>query len=234
MALAKWLDHIQFQKAMWVETTDRGDMPPTTFVFRDGECLCIITAPQVDRDEGLKAVHIARHGLKADEFIVVFDAHVQSVPKEKAEEYMETYKPGSMQKACDEEGACELGQMSDCLCCHWINEKLEAEVKILPYAYHGKDGGVPFNWIDFEGLGSASESASDLSAMSGIIPDALKHIMQENPKINSLPLQELANMIGLNDPEREQWHIDRALFQVFDTQGYIVQAHKKYMEPYPE
>lgn len=235
-ALKEWIDLIKFQKAIWVETTDRGDMPPTTLVFRNGECLCILTANQIDRDQGLKAVHIARHTLKADEIIVAFDAHVKSVNKEDAEDFLENYKRGQMQRECDEEGACELGKMSDCIVCHRIDESLEVDLQILPYNYHGKNGGIPFEWTNFGDLQSAnSDNMMDAlkEGFSGVVPETLREIMESKSKIDDIPLTQMANAMGLNDPKRQQWHIDRAIFQIFDMEGYIVQAHKQYMGEYP-
>ncbi len=232
MALSEWLDVIQEQKKMWVESTERGDMYPTVMVFRDGECLCIVTASDMDRDKGLHAAHIARSGLRADALIAIFDSHVKSIPPEEADSFLENYRHGDLQKACDEEGACELGQISDCLTCHWINDKLESHLKILPYAYHGKNGGIPFKWQEFADLKLDSEKVFTEAFSQGVIPEALHEIMSAKPKIDEIPLLgEIAGNIGLS-ASKKRWHEDRAIFQVFDSLGFVVQAAKKYMEPY--
>jgi hypothetical protein len=168
---------------------------------------------------------MCRNLLGADEIIAVFDAHVRVVEKK----FLEDYEYGDMQKACDEEGACETGQISDCLSCHLINDQLEGEVQMMPYFYHGK-GGVPFEWRDHKGVGEKPQKPDDEGVrFEGIIPDSLKQIMSATPRVAEMNLQKVADAIGL-PPDRQQFHTDRAVFRLMDSQGYICQIDSKYME----
>lgn len=130
-----------------------------------------------------------------------------------------------MQRQCDEEGACETGAMSDCIVCHWIDEKLEVEVQILPYNYHGKKGGVPFTWTDYQGLKSANSESMDAAkemGFSGVIPE------------KEVPLDQMAAQMGLNDPKKQQFHTDRAIFTLLTQMGFMVQTDPKYQKEYSD
>lgn len=92
---------------------DPGDMRPVVFFERDGEIMAAGNAPQVDRDLGLELARIGIRGFAADSVIWCADAHVanQLINPNTGKRW----GPGEMQNACDNEGACLVGVLQDCL-----------------------------------------------------------------------------------------------------------------------
>jgi hypothetical protein len=127
------------QKKHWVETTERGDIPPLVMVFKDGEFVAAATGTNVDKHQGMQIASLMQIGFQPDKLLIVLDSHfAKAMPGETAEDMARKYPPGSMQKMCDEEGACEAGTISDCLVLASIDKDKKFDMDILPYDYHGK------------------------------------------------------------------------------------------------
>ncbi len=138
-------------KQTWVAVTNRGDMPPTVIGIKDGKPLILVICPQIDKALAFDALYKLRFSLAIDEACVIFDSHMLLTKGKSQEEVMrlnEKYagKPGSMQDACDEEGACGLKEISDCLMIFSINKEFKFNVSNFAYDYHGKDAGSEFTW----------------------------------------------------------------------------------------
>lgn len=140
-------------KKMWVELTQRGDMNPTVIGIREGRAELLCIAPQLDKHEGLKAINLLRKAMGIDEVILMVDAHTMLTKGKTQEEIDRLYekyvgKAGAMQQACDEEGACAKREIADCLCIHYLDKDKKFHMGSYPYDYHGKDGGVEFEWME--------------------------------------------------------------------------------------
>lgn len=143
----------KFHKQAWVRTTNRGDMNPTVIGFRDGKPQLLVVAPKLDKWDGLEAANVLRRGFAIDEVVMMVDGHTiltKGKSREECERLYDKYvgKPGSMQKACDEEGACANREIADCLVVHYLDTDKAFHMANYPYDYHGKDGGVEFRWMD--------------------------------------------------------------------------------------
>jgi arginine repressor len=190
-------------KKMWVETSDRGDVPPTVFVEKDGQVVATIVAPQVDKHAGLHAAALARMGFDADALSIIMDAHTASVKAkegatmEEAEaEFRKQYPPGSMQKMCDEEGACERGDIVDVLLCQRIDRDGNFKMFLLPYSYHGK-GGPEFKWLDkHPAVEGFDPDAIDNTKCKGFIPEALREIIAQKQFLDQEKIGELLKELG--------------------------------------
>lgn len=225
-------------KALWVETTERGDMPPTIFAERDGKLICGVISPQIDKYLGFSAAITLRKGLAADYITIIMDAHVKTL---KPGENMKNYKSGDLQRQCDQEGACELGKISDCLICYRASIDGKIKMKTLPYAYHGKKAGVQFKWTEYGGdklkiankkLTDDIEDDSDIK-VEGLIPDALRQIMQIKPILEEEETVKLAKSMGLSqDVERQKYHCARAMYDALTQEKYIVIDYQNHQAPY--
>lgn len=92
---------------------DPGDMCPAVFFERDGALVAVGHAPEVDRDMGLELATVGIRGFAADSVIWCADAHVSNQMDNPATG--EPWGPNGMQNACDNEGACLIGVLQDCL-----------------------------------------------------------------------------------------------------------------------
>lgn len=217
IGMENWVDFVRQHKMWFVENTDRGDIQPTVIVERDGEVLAIAMADEVDKYKGLQAAQILHAGFDPDALIVFFDAHVaKAKPGETEEEFKKRIPPGTMQKMCDEEGACDLGLITDCLICHRIDRDLNLDFTILPYSYHGK--GTTFQWKDDDFLLAAPPGETK---QKGLIPEALLQIMQEPVLSSQEILRKSAAKMEFSE-ERQRYHTGRACLQYLGSLGFII------------
>lgn len=225
-------------KMDWVEKTDRGDMPPTVFVERGDDVVAAVMAPQVDRDAALQAAHLCRKGFKATGMTMIMDAHVrmEKMPEgtkniEEAEaqsDFLKNYKHGDMQKACDEEGACERGDIADCLICTRIDEKDNKKAWIMPYSYHGKKDDKPvagpFKWIPDHPATELYNKDDGQSQWGGYVFDSLNEIMKMPGLLEEdHQLVKLLKKAGENlTEEKQQYHVGRAILRILQEKGFSV------------
>jgi hypothetical protein len=226
-----WVDFAKQQKTLAVENTERGDIPPTVIVERDGEVLAVVISPQIQKELGLQAAAMCQSGFDPDALTMVVDAHIRHIVakegqtmEEAQEEYHKQF-PKGMQHACDNEGACATGEIVDCLVCHRITRDGQITMVTLPYSYHGKDGGVPFEWLDederYKGMGDMSEGTEGVR-LEGFIPDSLREIMK-TPSIFE-QMAELQEMAEANEftPERVRYHTARAMMAAMAAKKFLI------------
>ena len=220
-----WIEVAKEFKKSFVENTDRGDIPPFVIAEKDGETLAVVIAEEIDKYKGLHAADILKSGLQPDAICMFMDAHMAS-----GEDAVKKYagKPGSMQKACDEEGLCATGEIVDCLICHRIDKSGKFTMATIPYSYHGKDG-PPFKWLDLDDrFKSAAKpvTESDITGekfeAKGLIPDTMREIMASDKLKDMMPfLKKRASMDGFSE-ERMQFHVARSIMRILSEQGYVV------------
>jgi hypothetical protein len=223
---SNWIEMARKHKMFFVENTERGDAPPAVVAERNGNPIAMAIAPEVNKKMALYAANIFRVGAHADALTIVLDAHIAMGSA--AEKYMKT--PGSMQHACDEEGACETGEISDCLVCHRVTvgekDNLNIQMATLRYGYHGKNG-PPFRWIDEEAV--QMEGAE----LGGYIIDSLKEIMLSASEKQKL-FTEAAHLMGLKNKNKILFHTTRAVLQALVLNGFMVIASPEYVEQDPK
>lgn len=224
--LKKWVDFAKSHKAVCVKCDDRGDITPTVILERDGEVLAIISAPDVDKHQGLNIAEISQFAFDADYLTILLDTHIHmsdlngQTPEQATEEYHKKY-PKGLQAACDEEGACDLGEISDCLLCHRIDKAGNIEMVFLPYAYHGK-GGPPFRWLDDEKYKETLFKSSVDGEVQGLIPDSLREIMKKKGVTAEIPeLMSIAEQFEFSE-ERARFHTARAAMFLLAERGCLI------------
>jgi hypothetical protein len=220
------------RKLMWVDMDERGDIPPVIIVLGErGQLLAEVTATQIDHHLGFHAMRVLRAGFDADGLVAVFDAHrAEALPGETPEDMRRKWgKPGSMQKACDDEGACDAGLLTDCLLVYRAWRSGRVCLATLPYAYHGK-GGPPFRWAG-PGEHTLAQDAGDGSFMQGGNVEAVRRIMATPAIIDHPVTQAAASLMGLGEPgqlrEKKLYHTARAALACLAGQGFIVLASQE-------
>jgi hypothetical protein len=209
MKTADYLEMAKFHKQKWVESTERGDMPPTVIGIRDGVPKVMTVANQIDKHLGIFALKVLRQAFVVDECLLINDTHMM-LTKGKSEEEIQRLaakyvgKPGSMQKACDEEGACALGEIADAICIlHYsLANPKKMSMYSYPYDYHGKEGGVEFHWMpqyDEEMVDcdlnsnitvSTVNDKKTGSGLGGFVPESI-HFAMNLPSIKDTPLGQM-------------------------------------------
>lgn len=209
-----------------VEASDRGDILPTVICERDGQDQVIVVAPDMDKNLALHAANMLKFGMDPDSMIFMFDAHVaqgkrkEGQTQEEAEsEFAKKYPPGSMQKMCDESGACETGEITDCIIVHRVDRAGKISMATLPYSYHGK-GGPPFKWLDDFDFARGDEADGEVQ-MTGYIPDAIRQIISQPEAPELTALKALQDAKDFTE-ERCRFHSARAVMHVLTVKKYMV------------
>jgi hypothetical protein len=233
-----WIELSKEHKRRWVEITDRGDMPPTMFAERKGRIICAVVARHVDKYEGLQAAAMLRRACDIDALTMILDAHIRKgkigQTEEEFRQEMEQYKPGDMQRMCDEEGACSRGEISDCLICHRIDNSGKIKMVILTYDYHGKQGGVEFKWTNYGGDEiRIMDEADPALRLGGNIPDALRQIMALPPLTDMDFVAALGEVHGIGK-EQQLYHCTRAIYSILSLKGFLVMDYIGHNLPYDE
>lgn len=240
---AKIVDFAKQQKSWAVEKTQRGDIPPTVIVERNGQVQAIVIAPQIDKYLGLQAAAMCHAGYDPDSITMVMDAHIgtmasgtkpdgEKMSEKDIEEATAAFRkkyPKGMQAACDDEGACETGDITDCLICHRIDREGNISMVTLPYAYHGKEG-PPFKWLDqdpkYKDMLTGSSEGDKGLQLKGLIPDALREIMKSQSLMEHLQevpsFKEVAEHFNDFSPERVQFHVIRAIISMMSAKKFMI------------
>lgn len=174
---------------MEIRGTD--DIQPLIEVWRDGGPIMFIMCRNVDRDEGLDAAYFAIRGLAADRIVLMLDAHVTSTmtnPKTGKD-----WGPGEMQAACDEDGACDLGLITDCLVINDVTRDGDFTLHTLPY--HVNKDAKEVHWQAGEHDRHMKEDEE--ATLQGIVPETLRAAFAEKTFF-----EEYIEQTGL-DPEDE-------------------------------
>ncbi len=223
--LSAWTQVVKAQKVSWMEhCKSQPDMNPTVVVEREGKVRAVVVADQLDKEKGLYIAFMCRRGFAADALTLICDAHVAKA--EKSEDMNKWMKPGSMQKACDEQGACKTREITDCLTCTRIHQD-KMQYLTLPYFYDEKYANS-FHWLDDETI-IMDESDSEVK-LEGYIPNSLKKIMKEPPLVEMPELMNAAKALGLNlEKEKQLYHSGRAISRFLEEQGHMC----VFLEPSP-
>lgn len=214
---------LKSHKEMWVETTERGDLLPTTIVIRDGKIIAVVVAQQLDKDLGLKAARFGRTAFSADALVLACDAHCYVAASLKDyQEAKATWPDGLMQNACDQNGACDTDKrMSDCLSIIFADKNGSVEIQSQTYDYHGKNGGIPFKWTEHPGQDAMKNSDGD--KLGGYMVNNMLAIMKMPTTDNIMDIA--AKLCGLSDPVKIRFDTDIAAATVLEMSGFATMFH---------
>lgn len=217
-----------------------GDIVPSVQILRDGEHLVDILAREVDRDQMLHAATIAIPGLSASEAIITVDAHYSNKPGPRPGT---TWEPHQMQKMCDEEDACSLGLITDCLWIMRFTRDGGREMANLPYHVHKTSRTVA--WIEDKRWYEDVSKADGLQ-MAGFVYETIEDLFDRETleeAMKSAPTEEVLNDappelhdlrervepgqpltpgdFGL-DAEEARAHMDMVIYKLLLLNGYAV------------
>lgn len=195
------------------------DLTPMVEVFRGEDLVAMIVAPQVDRDQGLDAARMAAVGFSADKISMVLDAHVSSSPINP--KTGEEWGPGEMQRACHEDGACQVGLITDTLIIidHYRSGRHREEM--LPYHVHADDKTVHWVGADSADLPRVIDTDNEGEGVDGIIPNAIFDAFKE-PVLFDVMKQQLGLEAFHLTEEQARVHCDCAMAKILGQQGFQV------------
>lgn len=185
---------------------DDHDLRPLLVFSRGGQTVAIVTTPDVDKEQGLAAARLGLSGYSADEVILILDAHMKLMqPGE------DPPAPGELQRMCDQEGACELGLITDLVVVNRITRDGEQEMACVPYAYHGS--GTVFRW-------SGEVHTARGEEIEGYITESLSDAMIESHRMNVVAAAVLA--LGIS-PAQARVEADEGMTVVLRRLGCEVE-----------
>lgn len=191
------------------------DIVPTIFAWRDDKMVALIMPDQIDRDKGLHAVLLAAAGLSADVVTLTNDAHVtQSMTNPRTGE---RWGPGEMQQACDEDGACDVGLITDTLWTAAIGRDGAIVGHNAPYHVH--KGKHTMTWVKND---QAMDERNTANRLTGIVPDAMREAMTAPQLADDIHADLDATFVGtvFGDAAKARVHLDCIIAKMLIEDGY--------------
>lgn len=221
---------VHTEKEIALQLTDEGDIYPTVILLDDatGRVIGRVMATEMDKWLGLKAAALLFQALRPNALVLLFDAHM-TLPNPDDPDPERWQEPGSMQRACDEEGACARGLLTDCVTVHLANTNGELNMVTLAYDYHGK--GTPFRWtpehdrVILDQL--FPEDPEQGTHAQGNIPNTLRKIFSQETPARVQELFQWGRQMGL-DAEQIRYHTTKAVLDRLSSVGYFT---KLYLDP---
>lgn len=174
-------------------TDDKG---PAAFVF----------CQRINRDDALDAMWFGASGFNADAVVLCLDSHYTQQPINPATG--KQWGPGEMQKACDEDGACSTGIITDCLVVMEQHRDGTHRQAILPYHVDKESGKV--HWHDPERI-DPTNIFEPGAMVDGLVIDACRAAF-ERPKGVNLPSPEgTALEVACNRFGLEEWQAELSI-----------------------
>jgi hypothetical protein len=200
----KWAKGAMDRKVLWAARNKPGWLPPTIWVERSGEVLCIATAPDVEKMLGYRAAEMLCRGFQPDAITGAFDSFG------KPQKEGERFRPGQLQEEA-RHGALERGEVREALFVVRVT-KNTTETCLLPYRSEGKR--ARWNREEFRWTGEGLTSG-------GAVVEVLNAIINVDPLTDAPELERLRVEHGL-DEERARFHASRATMTFLRGLGYDV------------
>lgn len=223
-SLVNSLKKMKESKVARTTAGENDDLKTMVEIIRDGQPVCSVVAPQVDRDMGLHVVQIGAEVFEATECWFMADSHISHSAEGPDGQ---PWGPGGMQRACDQEGACELGLITDCLMVYGRTRDRTREYMIT-VPYHINKRAREVHWIDKE---AECHLASDTknARIEGYVPDVFEECFTNDTLHTLIAKGNLPDMFAplaknLGDmPEDERLaHADVAAMKFLTMQGFLV------------
>lgn len=203
----RWKD-LREQSLKDMESRGTSDLAPMIEVYRDGRIVAVIQAFQVNRDLALDYLPLIVGGFAADAVVLCLDSHYTNNPTNPATG--QPWGPGEMQKACDEDGACSVGLITDCLMV--IEQHRDGHHRQIALPYHEDKDARVVHWHDDE---SIFDSRDGSGQVEGRIVDALNHAFSLQPLTLTFIREEAPEIMeGFDaelDDEAKRVHMDCAM-----------------------
>lgn len=187
------------QRIDWIRSVKEGlvaeaapdendDVCPIVEGRRNNETKVLVTCHDVDKRQAFMASRIIASGVECDEIWLALDTHASNSRINPV-----TGKPwgmGEMQNLCDNEGACELGLITDAMVLmQETRDRSQAAFVQLPYHVHKTDRSV--RWVTENDLIADSMDEDNSSVrFSGLVVDEVREAF-ELPLLRDALLREL-------------------------------------------
>lgn len=145
----------------------------------------------MDKRDAIAAATIMCHMTAGvDRLVVSLDAHVSSGPINPATG--QEWGPGEMQRACDEDGACSLGVITDTIVTNEFRSDGTAQMVERLYHVHEHETGGTIGWVRTESVDERQEG----TALQGRIVDALRAAMADRNRMTPADVVAEARALG--------------------------------------
>lgn len=140
---AAWARGIKDSKVASTTVDQIDDVASHLAIRRGGEPVAYVFCRNVNRDEGLDAFRAAVCGFGADEVDILFDAHYAD--KRWHDAKGRPPDPHELQHACDIDGACTLGLITDCI--NLMRAKRDSDrLALVSLCYHINKSARQVHW----------------------------------------------------------------------------------------
>jgi hypothetical protein len=209
---SEWITLAKAQKETFFQLSERGDMPPVVVGEKEGKLVLAVVAPQIDKFQGLDALSLLRRGFDIDACAFLTDSFIVRADLTDREDISKRYnKPGSMQEAF-QNGSDEV---MECITCLRYSPDRQMELHSLPYVVTEHK----IDWADDDLFATRGKDGE----VSGALADAICQIMTEVPFIIEEPeLIQAAKFLGLEEREKQEFHIRRAMRTTLMSRDYLV------------
>lgn len=211
------------------------DIAPMIMLKDEDGPIAFVFVHQINRDHALDAIYRLVSGFGATECWAAFDSHYTETMTNPA-----TGKPwknaepgatdgrGEMQRACDEEGACSTGLLTDTIWCHGVRRDGHEAFANMPY--HIGYAAHEVHWQeDNEKWFRETFKDDGKTRMDGLVPDVIREAFQQptatevvNRRLGEelgrpdLTVEQLAEAMGLS-LRRQKLHTWLAVLQVYGS-----------------
>lgn len=189
--LVHWAEQAWKRKEWGVkEVHDDYDISPEVHLYKGDEHLLTMLMNHVSRDEALAAMRLVAPALQANRIFLTVDAHVSSSmtnPKTG-----ERWGPGEMQNACNEDGACDLGIITDCIMTQEFRD--DGYNAIVNRRYHVNHEARQVHWVDPTGYTNNEDDPK--FSMTGFVIESVADVLLA-PQPDGASLQQLREEAGV-------------------------------------
>lgn len=203
-----------------LEVPGEDDLTPIIEFYREGVMLAALHV-RGDRDEALRAMAVGVVGYRADEVVMMMDAHMVKDP---SPELREAWRPGILQEMCHEDGACLRDEITDCLVTHRSARGGSFELVNSTYKLLPPDSGeeVPDDApraLNGWRLRWTEETRLDGEDLAGVVVEALRKVWEAGD-----PISVLAEMTGEEPPPEARRECDEVTSERLAELGSLLAA----------
>lgn len=154
---------------------ENDDVEPCVDFWRNGDCLLVVVAPEVDKYQALQAIDLVVPLMRCDAVVLTVDTHMSNhalspdgLP----------WKPGEMQQRCDAEGLCEIDYITDAI--STIGLTKAGDAAMMTRAYHVNVAAREVHWKPRD---DELQVMSPTAKVKGLLPDSIRDALRAVPPL---------------------------------------------------
>lgn len=173
-----------------------GDMVPfVTFSNEDGTQVRLEYAcPRIDKRDAIAVANLIAPLLQSDWLLATMDTHISYNPTNPATG--EPWKPGEMQKACDEDGACSTGIITDAITAMLVRR--DGTVQMVSRTYHVDKAKGEIHWVDVTSMDTRGKDPEANQVTGFVAENLMRAFQRKGPQENEKAMADEAG-IPLDD-----------------------------------